>query len=241
MIRYIAKKIRNYFIAGIIVIFPLFVSIYLVWRIFNWLDSLVGEPFVLVPWDRPGAGIISAIIIIFLTGVLTANLVGKKIVELTDVLFTRLPLIRNIYLAIKQLTDTFAQNDRPSFNRVLMVEYPRKGVWALGFATGESKGEPQVKTKQKLLSIFIPTTPNPTSGMLIMAPREHVIFLDMTVEEGLKFVMSGGVVAPPVKEDNGQELAPQDFSANTALDQMDNQDRKIPLSGSEEKNNDQSQ
>lgn len=212
MIRAIVKKIRNYFIAGIVALIPVVVSIYVFWILFNWLDNLIGEPFVVVPWDRPGAGIVSAIIIIFLTGVLTANLVGKKLVDLTDVLFTRLPFIRNIYMAIKQLTDTFTQNDRPSFKRVLMVEYPRKGVWALGFATGESRGEPQQKTNQELLSIFIPTTPNPTSGMLIMVPKEQVIFLNMSIEEGLKFVISGGVVAPPLPEAREETIHLEDLT-----------------------------
>ena len=205
--RFILKKIRNYFFAGIIVLLPLVTSLYIFWILFTWLDNLVGWPIKVVPSELPGAGIISAIIIIFLTGLLAANIVGKKLVGVTDLLFSRMPFIRNIYTAIKQLIDTFIKKDRTSFKKVVMVEYPRKGIYAMGFATGESKGEPQMRTNSELMSIFIPTTPNPTSGMLIMVPKENVIYLDMSIEEGLKFVISGGVVAPPVTEtENNSEL-----------------------------------
>ncbi|ACB84785.1 DUF502 domain-containing protein [Natranaerobius thermophilus] len=200
MARTVLKKVRNYFIAGIIVLLPIVTSIYLFWVLFNWLDSLVGWPLKVVPSDLPGAGIVSAIIIIFLTGLLATNIVGKKILSLMDLIFSRVPFVRNIYIAVKQLLDTFSQNSKTSFKKVVMVEYPRKGIYAMGFATGDAKGEPQKRTSSNLLSIFIPTTPNPTSGMLIMVPKENVTFLDMSIEEGLKFVISGGVVAPPVAD-----------------------------------------
>ncbi len=190
------KRLRNYFIAGVIVLLPLTASVYIFWMIFKWLDDLLGRPFRLIPWEVPGLGIISAIIIILLTGVLATNLVGKRLIILTHAAFTRIPVIRNIYLAIKQLVDSFTNEKKPSFKRVVLVEYPRREMYVLGFVTGEPGGEFLDRIGQDVLSIFVPTTPNPTSGMLIMAPKEDVTSLDMTIEEGLKFVISGGVVVP---------------------------------------------
>ncbi|OWZ83065.1 DUF502 domain-containing protein [Natranaerobius trueperi] len=203
MVRAVVKKIRNYFFAGVIVLLPLVSSLYIFWVLFRWLDNLVETPVNLIPWEGPGAGIISAVIIILITGVLATNLVGKKIVYLADILFTRVPFIRNIYTAIKQLLDTFTNLEKKtSFKRVVMLEYPRKGCYVIGFATGDSRGEPQIKTNEELMSIFIPTTPNPTSGILVMVPKQEITFLAMTVEEGLKFVVSGGVVTPELIQNN---------------------------------------
>ena len=147
-----------------------------------------------LPYSIPGIEIIISILFITFVGGLSLSFFGKKILKLIDDLFKRIPLLRTIYTAISQMTETFSNKDSDR-KSVVLVEYPRKGVWAVGFATKENTGEMAIKTKQKLINVFVPTTPNPTSGFLLMFPIDEVIYLNMTFEEASKFIVSAGTSA----------------------------------------------
>ena len=186
--------LRNYFITGVFVLIPIGFTLYLTKFLIGLSSNLIPEninPNSYLPYSIPGVEILISIIIITIVGGLSLSFFGKKILKLIDDLFKRIPFLRTIYSAILQMTETFSKkdNDRKS---VVLVEYPRKGVWAVGFATKENKGEMADKTNKKLLNVFVPTTPNPTSGFLLMFPIEEVIYLNMTFEEASKFIVSAG-------------------------------------------------
>ena len=186
--------LRNYFITGVFVLIPIGFTLYLTKFLIGLSSNLIPEninPNSYLPYSIPGVEILISIILITIVGGLSLSFFGKKILKLIDDLFKRIPFLRTIYSAILQMTETFSKkdNDRKS---VVLVEYPRKGVWAVGFATKENKGEMAEKTNKKLLNVFVPTTPNPTSGFLLMFPIEEVIYLNMTFEEASKFIVSAG-------------------------------------------------
>ena len=186
--------LRNYFITGVFVLIPIGFTLYLTKFLIGLSSNLIPEninPNSYLPYSIPGVEILISIIIITIVGGLSLSFFGKKILKLIDDLFKRIPFLRTIYSAILQMTETFSKkdNDRKS---VVLIEYPRKGVWAVGFATKENKGEMAEKTNKKLLNVFVPTTPNPTSGFLLMFPIEEVIYLNMTFEEASKFIVSAG-------------------------------------------------
>ena len=186
--------LRNYFITGVFVLIPIGFTLYLTKFLIGLSSNLIPEninPNNYLPYSIPGVEILISIILITIVGGLSLSFFGKKILKLIDDLFKRIPFLRTIYSAILQMTETFSKkdNDRKS---VVLVEYPRKGVWAVGFATKENKGEMADKTNRKLLNVFVPTTPNPTSGFLLMFPIEEVIYLNMTFEEASKFIVSAG-------------------------------------------------
>ena len=191
------KRIRNYFFAGLAVLIPSVGSLYVFWLLFNFLDgflsSLIAQIF---GRPLPGLGFIVTIFFIFLVGYLTSNFLGRKILGFMDYVFFRVPLLRNVYSSFKQIVDSFMQQNKTAFKKVVMIEYPRKGLYVLGFLTGESRGEVQENTHSDTLNVFVPTSPNPTSGMLVLVPSQEVIFLKMSVEEGLKLIISGGVFSP---------------------------------------------
>ncbi|MBW6463418.1 MAG: DUF502 domain-containing protein [Firmicutes bacterium] len=144
----------------------------------------------------PGIGFAAGILLILLIGFIASNIIGSRLINFSDSLLQRLPLAKGIYTSAKQIIDAFTVQGKNAFQKVVLIEYPRKGLFVLGFVTGSSKGEIQEKTHGETLNIFIPTTPNPTSGMLILAPRHEVIELDMTVEQGMKVIISGGLFSP---------------------------------------------
>ena len=186
--------LRNYFITDEFVLIPIGFTLYLTKFLIGLSSNLIPEninPNSYLPYSIPGVEILISIIVITIVGGLSLSLFGTKILKLMDDLFKRIPFLRTIYSAILQMTETFSKkdNDRKS---VVLVEYPRKGVWAVGFATKENKGEMADKTNKKLLNVFVPTTPNPTSGFLLMFPIEEVIYLNMTFEEASKFIVSAG-------------------------------------------------
>ena len=186
--------LRNYFITGVFVLIPIGFTLYLTKFLIGLSSNLIPEninPNNYLPYSIPGVEILISIILITIVGGLSLSFFGKKILKLIDDLFKRIPFLRTIYSAILQMTETFSKkdNDRKS---VVLIEYPRKGVWAVGFATKENKGEMADKTNKKLLNVFVPTTPNPTSGFLLMFPIEEVIYLNMTFEEASKFIVSAG-------------------------------------------------
>ena len=194
----IAAKLRNYFITGIVVLIPIGVTLYLTRffiRISSKLIPAEINPNNYLPVLIPGLEIVLAIIFITLIGYLSLSFIGKKILQLFNDLLKRIPILRTIYSAIGQMAETLAPK-RKSKKSVVLVEYPRKGSWAVGFATKDNKGEISKRTNQKLVNVFVPTTPNPTSGFLLMFPKEDIIYLDMNFEEASKFIVSAGTSNP---------------------------------------------
>ena len=194
----LALKLRNYFITGIVVLIPIGFTLYLSRFLINISTKLVPaglNPNNYIPYAIPGIEILLTIIFITIVGGLSLSFLGKKILQIVDNLFKRIPILRTIYSAIVQLTDSF-RNQEGSKKSVVLVEYPRKGSWAVGFATKENKGELKDKTNKELINVFVPTTPNPTSGFLLMFPKEDVIYLEMSFEEASKFIVSAGTSNP---------------------------------------------
>ena len=190
----ISLTIRNYFIAGVVVLIPIGFTLYLTKFIIGISSKIIPQninPNNYLPYAIPGIEILISVVFITIVGGLSLSFLGKRILKLIDDLFKRIPFLRTIYSAILQMTESFSNknNDRKS---VVLVEYPRKGVWAVGFATKENKGEMAKKTNKDLINVFVPTTPNPTSGFLLMFPIEDVIHLNMTFEEASKFIVSAG-------------------------------------------------
>ncbi len=186
--------LRNYFITGVVVLIPIGFTLYLTKFIIGISSKIIPQninPNNYLPYAIPGIEILISVIFITIVGGLSLSFLGKRILKLIDDLFKRIPFLRTIYSAILQMTESFSNKDNDK-KSVVLVEYPRKGVWAVGFATKENTGEMATKTKQKLINVFVPTTPNPTSGFLLMFPIEDVIYLNMTFEEASKFIVSAG-------------------------------------------------
>ena len=190
----IFNKLRNYFIAGIVAIIPIGITLYLTMFIIDVSSKLIPKeinPNNYLPFSIPGLEIILSIIIITFIGGLSVSFIGKKILQLINDLFKKIPFLRTIYSAINQMTESFTNKDKGK-KSVVLVEYPRKGSWAVGFATKDNEGEISKKTNSELVNVFVPTTPNPTSGFLLMFPKKEIIYLDMTFEEASKFIVSAG-------------------------------------------------
>ena len=186
--------LRNYFITGVVVLIPIGFTLYLSKVLIGLSSKILPEninPNSYLPYEIPGIEILISLIFITIVGGLSLSFLGKRILKLIDDLFKRIPFLRTIYSAIVQMTETFSKKDDDK-KSVVLIEYPRKGVWAVGFATKENTGEMAKKTNKKLINVFVPTTPNPTSGFLLMFPTEDVIYLDMTFEEASKFIVSAG-------------------------------------------------
>ena len=192
------SRIRNYFIAGVVVLIPIGITIYLTIFLVSISSKILPKeinPNHYLPYDIPGVEIITAILIITFIGWLSLSFLGKRMLNILNRILKRIPILRTIYSAIVQMTETFTKNDKGKKN-VVLVEYPRKGSWAVGFATKENTGEISNKTGKKLINVFVPTTPNPTSGFLLMFPKDEVIFLDLSFEEASKFIVSAGTSNP---------------------------------------------
>ena len=192
------KRLRNYFLTGIVVLVPIGITLYLTKFFINISSKLIPaeiNPNSYLPILIPGLEIFLSIIFITLIGYLSLSFIGKKILQLFNNLLKKIPILRTIYSAIGQMAETLAPK-RKSKKSVVLVEYPRKGSWAVGFATKDNKGEISKKTNQNLVNVFVPTTPNPTSGFLLMFPKEEIIYLDMSFEEASKFIVSAGISDP---------------------------------------------
>ena len=186
--------LRNYFITGVVVLIPIGFTLYLSKILIGLSSKILPEninPNSYLPYAIPGIEILISIVFITIVGGLSLSFLGKRILKLIDDLFKRIPFLRTIYSAILQMTETFSNKDNDK-KSVVLIEYPRKGVWAVGFATKENKGEMATKTNKRLINVFVPTTPNPTSGFLLMFPIDDVIYLNMTFEEASKFIVSAG-------------------------------------------------
>ncbi len=201
------SKIRGYFLTGLVAVLPLVVTIWILYRIFLFIDkrlTAIIEPFDLpLPWLWMGKGLtlLAILILILLVGLFVRNIIGRRLLTWGEGLLYRVPIVRRIYPFVRQVSNALLGQKKKFFQRVVLVEYPRKGVYSLGFVTKAAAPEIGKKTKKRLLTIFISTTPNPTSGVLMLFPEKDTIPLDMSVEEGMKLIVSGGTVIPPPKKD----------------------------------------
>ena len=194
-------RLRNYFITGIVVLVPIGITLYLTKFFISVSSKLIPynlNPNNYLPFAIPGLEILLSVIFITLIGGISLSFIGKRILKFVNDLFKRIPILRTIYSAIGQMTESLAPNKRNNKKSVVLIQYPRKGSWAVGFATKDNKGEISRKTNSDLVNVFVPTTPNPTSGFLLMFPKEEIIYLDMSFEEASKFIVSAGTseVAP---------------------------------------------
>lgn len=198
---------KKYLIAGLLVWMPLGITFLVVRAIVDFLDRTLlllpyaYQPDTIIGFHIPGFGVVLAVVMVLTTGMIVANLLGRRIVAAWESLLARIPVVRNLYAGIKQILEAVLATDGKSFRKVLLVEYPRKGVWSLAFMTSSDLGEVQQKTAGDVVSVFIPTTPNPTSGFVLMVQKSEVIEMDMSVEEGLKMIISMGVVVPKFNKD----------------------------------------
>ena len=191
-------KLRNYFFTGIVVLVPIGITLYLTKFFISISSKLIPNeinPNSYLPFSIPGLEILLSVIFITIIGGLSLSFIGRKILQLVNDLFKKIPILRTIYSAIGQMTETFAPKAK-SKKSVVLIEYPRKGSWAVGFVTKENKGEISKKTNKNLVNVFVPTTPNPTSGFLLMFPKDEVIYLNMSFEEAYKFIVSAGTSNP---------------------------------------------
>ncbi len=192
--RSIFAKIRNYFFAGAVVLIPIGITIYLSIVIIKISSKILPKelnPNYYLPFDIPGLEILIALLIITIIGWLSVSFLGKKIIDLINSLFKKIPILRTIYSAIGQMTESLSKTDNNQ-KSVVLLEYPRKGIWAVGFATKENKGIIKDKINDEVVNVFVPTTPNPTSGFLLMVPKKDLIYLDITFEQASKFIVSAG-------------------------------------------------
>jgi len=188
-------KLRNYFITGIVVLIPIGLTLYLTKFIIDISSKILPKelnPNNYLPLQIPGLEIIVTIIFITIIGGLSLSFIGKKILQIFNDLLKRIPILRTIYSAIGQLTETLAPQKKSQKKSVVLIEYPRKGIWAVGFATKDNEGEIRQKTDTELVNVFVPTTPNPTSGFLLMIPKNEIKYLDMSFEEASRFIVSAG-------------------------------------------------
>ena len=191
-------KLRNYFITGVVVLVPIGITFYLIKFFISISPKLIPNninPNNYLPFSVPGLEIVLSIIFITIIGGLSLSFIGKKILQLFNDLLKKIPILRTIYSAIGQMAETLAPK-RKSKKSVVLIEYPRKGSWAVGFATKDNEGEISNKTNKSLVNVFVPTTPNPTSGFLLMYPKDEIIYLDMNFEEASKFIISAGTSNP---------------------------------------------
>ena len=204
-----ATRLRNYFLTGLIIAAPISITLYLTWSFVNAVDRFVKpliprmyNPETYLPFGLPGLGLIFAVLFLILLGFMTASLIGRSIVRFGESLVDNMPFVRTIYRALKQIFETVLSQTNNSFQKVGLMEYPRKGVWAIVFVSTEATGEiphkvaHHVDDDEPMMAVFMPSTPNPTTGFLMMVPERDVIILDMTVEEAAKFVISAGLVTP---------------------------------------------
>ncbi|HVI91813.1 MAG TPA: DUF502 domain-containing protein [Dongiaceae bacterium] len=200
----LGARLRTYFLAGILITAPIGLTIYLAWLVISFVDERVFSiiptrynPETYLPFSVPGIGLILAVVTLTFIGAITAGFLGRLFRHLSEAVLNRLPIVRSLYTALKQIIETVFANQSAAFREVVLVEYPRQGTWSVGFITGTIQGEIKRHLQRPMVNVFVPTTPNPTSGFLLFVPEEDVIRLSMSVEEGIKLVISGGIITPP--------------------------------------------
>lgn len=210
----VVARLRTYFFAGVLVVAPIGITLYIAWLILDFVDSRVTpliparyNPETYLPFDIPGLGVIIVLVIITAIGAVTASFVGRLFVRLAERIVARTPVIRGIYGAVKQLVESVFSQKAGAFRQVVLVEWPREGVWTLGFLTSETATEIQRRLPREVVSVMVPTTPNPTSGYLVFVPKEAVVPLATSVEDAMKMVLSSGIVVPPYPADGRKKIA----------------------------------
>jgi uncharacterized membrane protein len=200
----LGARLRNYFLAGILITAPVGLTVYIAWLFITWVDDGVFallppkyNPETYLPFSIPGIGLVIAVVVITFIGAVTAGLIGRITRQMMEAVLNRVPVIRGVYGAIKQVMETVLANRSAAFRECILVEYPRKGIWTLGFMTGTTYSEIAQTIEEEMVNVFVPTTPNPTSGFLLFVPKRDIIVLKMPVEDGIKLVISGGMVVPP--------------------------------------------
>jgi uncharacterized membrane protein len=212
----LSGRLRAYFLAGVLVTAPISITIYLAWLIVSFIDGTITplipdryNPETYLPFALPGIGVVILLVMLTLIGALTAGFVGRTIMKVYESLLARMPVFRSVYSAIKQIIETVLAQQSSAFRQAVLVEYPRPGLWAIAFITGRTEGEVQNLTLEETINVFLPTTPNPTSGFLLFVPKKDVIPLSMTVEEAIKMVISGGIVTPPDRRPVAEQMVPR--------------------------------
>ncbi|MGH6916642.1 MAG: DUF502 domain-containing protein [Geminicoccaceae bacterium] len=207
-------RLRAYFLAGVIVTAPIGITVLLIWQFITFLDTHVASliparynPESYLPFSLPGLGLLIMFAFLTLVGFLAAGLAGRTLVHIGERVLSRMPIVRSIYSTLKQIFVTVLAQSSRSFREVVLVEYPRRGIGAIAFVTGSSRDDNPSSAEDELVNVFLPTTPNPTSGFLLFVPRKDLVHLDMTVEDGIKLVISGGIVGPRIEFGTLQALA----------------------------------
>jgi len=197
------EHLRAYFIAGILVTGPIALTLYLIWAFVDFIDRSVGHilpdeynPQTYLPFHVPGLGLILAVIGLTLIGAATAGVLGRVLLRMSERILARMPVVRGIYGAVKQIFETVLAKQSNSFREVVLLEWPRQGMWTVAFVTARAEGEIKANVAPETIGLYVPTTPNPTSGYLVYVPREEVVPLSMSVEDGIKLVISGGIITP---------------------------------------------
>jgi uncharacterized membrane protein len=197
------KRLKPIFFTGLLTVVPIAMTVVVVNWIVGTMDELLNrfipdryQPDVLLGFPIPGLGLLATLLLVMVVGMLTANFFGRKLFEFSEGLMGRIPLVKGIYSLFKQVANTVLHKDKQSFRKVVLIEYPRRGIWMVGFVTGRTEGEIQELTDRRVINVFVPTTPNPTSGFYILVPEEDAQVLEMTVEDAFKLVISGGMVTP---------------------------------------------
>jgi len=231
---HLLSRLRAYFLTGVIVTAPIGITALLVWQFIAYLDSRVGSllpasynPETYLPFGVPGLGLLIVLVFLTLVGFLAAGLAGRTLMRIGEGLLSRMPVIRSVYGTLKQIFETVLAQSSRSFREVVLVEYPRRGLGAIGFVTGPTQGEIQARSEEELVNVFLPTTPNPTSGFLLFVPRKDLIHLDMSVEDAIKLVISGGIVVPKSQ----RQL---DLLADAATQRRMSKDQPPPAPGAQE-------
>jgi uncharacterized membrane protein len=208
----LGARLRTYFLAGILVTAPITITLYAAWIFVAFVDGKVTplipesyNPSTYLPFDIPGLGLVVMAAVLILIGWLTAGFLGRLFLRISERILRRMPIISGTYSAIKQIFETVLKKQSNAFREAVLVEYPRRGVWAIAFITGRTKGEVQGLIEEEVINVFLPTTPNPTSGFLLFVPRKDIIHLSMTVEEAIKMVISGGIVTPPDRRPKAEQ------------------------------------
>lgn len=210
-----SQRLRAYLFAGILVTAPIFITFYLAWLFVTFVDSKINplipakyNPETYLPFAVPGLGLIVLIVALMLVGALTAGFFGRLWMRISERVLNQMPVIRNVYSAVKQILETVLAQQSNAFREAVLIEYPRRGIWAIGFLTGKTKGEVQNLTEEECINVFLPTTPNPTSGFLLFVPKKDLVPLSMSVEDAIKMVISGGIVTPPDERPENERNTP---------------------------------
>jgi uncharacterized membrane protein len=214
--RLVRKKVKRSFLTGLLVVVPLGMTGLVVHSIIGLMDGLLRRflparfwPEILAGVPIPGLGVVATLLMILLVGMLATNYFGRSILAFSERAMGRIPLVKGIYSLFKQVSDTVLNTDRQGFRKVVLIEYPRRGIWSVGFVTGVSQGEVQAMTDRHMLNVFVPTTPNPTSGYYILVPEEEAREMEMNVEEAFKLIISGGMVTPPDRPRRARRQVPE--------------------------------